>query len=89
MRERYLTIVDNDIRKNKFMWVRLQGLSACAYPFYSIYSYLQTYVANILISINPYEEIDGLYSLDTIGKYRGKSLGQLPPHVYAIGKSPG
>lgn len=45
---------------------------------------IYTYVANILISINPYEEIDGLYSLDTIGKYRGKSLGQLPPHVYAI-----
>ncbi|PIO55455.1 hypothetical protein TELCIR_23158, partial [Teladorsagia circumcincta] len=43
-----------------------------------------TYVANILISINPYEEIDGLYSIDTIKKYRGKSLGQMPPHVYAV-----
>ncbi|KAK6039002.1 myosin head [Cooperia oncophora] len=45
---------------------------------------IYTYVANILISINPYEEIDGLYSIDTIKKYRGKSLGQLPPHVYAV-----
>ncbi|VDL74370.1 unnamed protein product [Nippostrongylus brasiliensis] len=46
---------------------------------------IYTYVANILISINPYEEIEGLYSIDTIQKYRGKSLGQMPPHVYAIG----
>ncbi|KAK6012973.1 myosin head, partial [Ostertagia ostertagi] len=45
---------------------------------------IYTYVANILISINPYEEIDGLYSIDTIKKYRGKSLGQMPPHVYAV-----
>ncbi|VDO77418.1 unnamed protein product [Haemonchus placei] len=46
---------------------------------------IYTYVANILISINPYEEIENLYSIDTIKKYRGKSLGQMPPHVYAVG----
>uniref|UniRef100_A0A7I4XXY4 Myosin heavy chain 95F n=2 Tax=Haemonchus contortus TaxID=6289 RepID=A0A7I4XXY4_HAECO len=45
---------------------------------------IYTYVANILISINPYEEIENLYSIDTIKKYRGKSLGQMPPHVYAV-----
>ncbi|RCN45917.1 myosin head [Ancylostoma caninum] len=45
---------------------------------------IYTYVANILISINPYEDIPGLYSIDTINKYRGKSLGQMPPHVYAV-----
>ncbi|VDM77375.1 unnamed protein product [Strongylus vulgaris] len=45
-----------------------------------------TYVANILISINPYEDIPGLYSKDTINRYKGKSLGQLPPHVYAVGE---
>ncbi|CAJ0593296.1 unnamed protein product [Cylicocyclus nassatus] len=45
---------------------------------------IYTYVANILISINPYEDIPGLYSKETINKYKGKSLGQLPPHVYAV-----
>lgn len=45
----------------------------------------QTYVANILISINPYEDITGLYSKEAIKNYRGKSLGQMEPHVYAIG----
>ncbi|KHJ90687.1 myosin head [Oesophagostomum dentatum] len=45
---------------------------------------IYTYVANILISINPYEDIPGLYSSETINRYKGKSLGQLPPHVYAV-----
>lgn len=48
---------------------------------------IYSYVANILVSINPYENIDGLYSDTTIHGYRGKSLGQMPPHIYAIGQS--
>uniref|UniRef100_F1KUD1 Myosin-VI n=1 Tax=Ascaris suum TaxID=6253 RepID=F1KUD1_ASCSU len=45
---------------------------------------IYTYVANILISINPYEQIHDLYSSATIKNYQGKSLGQLPPHIFAI-----
>ncbi|KAL7987945.1 hypothetical protein Chor_006864 [Crotalus horridus] len=45
---------------------------------------IYTYVANILIAVNPYFDIPKLYSLDAIKKYQGKSLGTLPPHVYAI-----
>ncbi|CAJ0961308.1 unnamed protein product, partial [Mesorhabditis belari] len=45
---------------------------------------IYTYVANILISINPYETQRGLYSNETIASYRGKSLGQMPPHIYAL-----
>uniref|UniRef100_A0A158Q8J4 Myosin motor domain-containing protein n=1 Tax=Elaeophora elaphi TaxID=1147741 RepID=A0A158Q8J4_9BILA len=41
---------------------------------------IYTYVANILISINPYEQIPDLYSGATIQKYQGKSIGTLPPH---------
>lgn len=41
-------------------------------------------MANILISINPYQLIDGLYSPETIKEYRGKSLGQMEPHIFAI-----
>ncbi|CAG2064884.1 unnamed protein product, partial [Timema podura] len=44
----------------------------------------QTYVANILIAVNPYFEIKDLYSSNTIKSYQGKSLGVLPPHVFAI-----
>nr|XP_025044925.1 unconventional myosin-VI isoform X4 [Pelodiscus sinensis] len=45
---------------------------------------IYTYVANILIAVNPYFDIPKLYSLETIKKYQGKSLGTLPPHVYAV-----
>ncbi|UYV60661.1 MYO6 [Cordylochernes scorpioides] len=44
-----------------------------------------TYVANILIAVNPYFEIKNLYSSASIQNYQGKSLGVLPPHVFAIG----
>jgi len=47
--------------------------------------FLQTYVANILIAVNPYYEIKNLYSSETIKKYQGKSLGAVPPHVFAVG----
>lgn len=47
--------------------------------------FFQTYVANILLAINPYKELRGLYNPDTMKKYNGKSLGVVPPHVFAIG----
>jgi len=45
---------------------------------------IYTYVANILIAVNPYFEIKNLYSSETIKKYHGKSLGAVPPHVFAV-----
>ncbi|XP_008201419.1 myosin heavy chain 95F isoform X1 [Tribolium castaneum] len=45
---------------------------------------IYTYVANILIAVNPYKDIPQLYSPQTIKNYQGKSLGQMPPHVFAI-----
>jgi hypothetical protein len=47
---------------------------------------IYTYVAHILIAVNPYNEIKGLHSAEAISRYQGKSLGTMPPHVYAIGK---
>ncbi|XP_037884641.1 myosin heavy chain 95F isoform X2 [Glossina fuscipes] len=45
---------------------------------------IYTYVANILIAVNPYREIIDLYTPATIKKYNGRSLGELSPHVFAI-----
>ncbi|XP_068199383.1 myosin VIa isoform X2 [Antennarius striatus] len=45
---------------------------------------IYTFVANILIAVNPYYDIPKLYAPETIRQYRGRSLGTLPPHVYAI-----
>lgn len=47
---------------------------------------IYTYVAHILVAVNPYSEIVGLHSAESIERYQGKSLGTMPPHVYAIGK---
>ena len=47
---------------------------------------LQTYVANILIALNPYFDVPQLYSSQTIKSYQNKSLGTMPPHVFAIGE---
>lgn len=46
---------------------------------------IYTYVANILLAVNPYHEVKELYSKEKIKQYHGKSLGVLPPHVFAIG----
>uniref|UniRef100_A0AAR2L484 Unconventional myosin-VI n=1 Tax=Pygocentrus nattereri TaxID=42514 RepID=A0AAR2L484_PYGNA len=45
---------------------------------------IYTFVANILIAVNPYYDIPKLYAPETIKSYQGRSLGTLPPHVYAI-----
>ncbi|XP_048830708.1 myosin VIb isoform X1 [Brienomyrus brachyistius] len=45
---------------------------------------IYTFVANILIAVNPYYDVPKLYSAETIKQYQGKSLGTLPPHVYAV-----
>ncbi|KAI6206100.1 Myosin motor domain-containing protein [Aphelenchoides besseyi] len=52
--------------------------------FVMIAKKIYTYVGNILISINPYELLPDLYSAETIREYRGRSLGLLPPHIFAI-----
>ncbi|CAD5118005.1 DgyrCDS6746 [Dimorphilus gyrociliatus] len=45
---------------------------------------IYTYVANILIAVNPYKDVSHLYGTAAIKNYQGKSLGTVPPHVYAI-----
>ena len=45
---------------------------------------IYTYTGYILIAINPYKSIPGLYSDELMYDYKGKSIGSLDPHVYAI-----
>ncbi|XP_077096114.1 myosin VIb isoform X1 [Siphateles boraxobius] len=45
---------------------------------------IYTFVANILIAVNPYFDIPKLYTPESIKSYQRRSLGTLPPHVYAI-----
>lgn len=44
---------------------------------------LQTYIGNVLISVNPFRDL-GLYTPDVLESYRGKNRLEMRPHVYAI-----
>ena len=45
---------------------------------------IYTYTGTVLLALNPYKEISELYSDDLMNAYRGRALGVLPPHVFAI-----
>ncbi|XP_059615279.1 unconventional myosin-Va isoform X2 [Phlebotomus argentipes] len=46
---------------------------------------IYTYCGIILVAINPYQEM-ALYGQDLIQAYRGHSMGELEPHIFAIGE---
>eukprot|EP00457_Paulinella_chromatophora_P000941 gb/GEZN01000943.1/.p1 GENE.gb/GEZN01000943.1/~~gb/GEZN01000943.1/.p1 ORF type:complete len:1030 (+),score=139.44 gb/GEZN01000943.1/:99-3188(+) len=45
---------------------------------------IYTYIGSVLISMNPFKSIAGLYSPLQISKYRGRYIYENPPHVYAL-----
>ena len=44
---------------------------------------IYTFTGNILTVVNPYKYMS-IYGAETIRTYQGQSLGDLPPHIYAI-----
>ena len=52
----------------------------CRYEMDKIY----TYTGYILIAINPYKDMGPIYDEDVMFRYKGKSIGTLEPHVYAV-----
>ena len=45
---------------------------------------IYTYTASVLLAVNPYKEIKSLYGQEQCQRYRGKHIGALAPHPYAI-----
>ena len=44
-------------------------------------------MGDILVAVNPYGSIKGLYGLDAVKEYDGVPIGELPPHIFAIGNA--
>lgn len=55
----------------------------CRYLLDAIY----TYTGSILIAVNPFARLPHLYGPHMMEQYRGRELGELSPHVYAIADS--
>ena len=45
---------------------------------------IYTYTGTVLHALNPYKRMPSLYDEATRDAYRGKALGVMPPHVYAV-----
>jgi myosin-7 len=45
---------------------------------------IYTFTGSILVAVNPYKLIDGLYTPETIESYKGCKIGEMPPHAFSI-----
>ena len=45
---------------------------------------LQTYTGSILVAVNPYQVLP-IYTAEQIQLYKDKKIGELTPHIFAIG----
>lgn len=47
---------------------------------------IYTYIGAVLISVNPFRDL-GIYTDETLEKYRGKNRLEVPPHVFSIAET--
>lgn len=47
---------------------------------------IYTYIGGVLISVNPFKDL-GIYTDETLQKYKGKNRLEVPPHVFSIAET--
>ena len=55
----------------------------CRYMLDAVY----TYTGSILIAVNPFASLPHMYGQHMMEQYKGRDMGELSPHVYAIADS--
>jgi hypothetical protein len=65
------------ISTHEFISVRKSNLGAR-------YGFWQTYTGSILVAVNPYQILP-IYTAEQIKLYKDRKIGELPPHIFAIG----
>jgi len=45
---------------------------------------IYTYIGEVVVAVNPYKKIEGLFNPTTMNEYRGRQMYEVPPHIYSL-----